>query len=160
MQRQVSEPGWTLWTPLRAHVRSGPRGPRQRPRRACDAQVWPRRHRGQTLISVPGEGPTPAPGLPAKGRASVPGAAGHRPRSAGGLRHPLLAVDFVFRPQASLVVVWALGDDKTRRIIERAHERAIAATIATCSWPLCASVGHLILRRRAAVPQPRGHRRR
>lgn len=44
---------------------------------------------------------------------------------------PLIALDFVFRPQASLVVLWALGDDRTRQVIERAHERAIAATL---SW--------------------------
>ncbi|WP_260334819.1 MobF family relaxase [Streptomyces beigongshangae] len=42
---------------------------------------------------------------------------------------PLLALDLVFRPQASLVVLWALGDDWTRRVIERAHERAVAATL-------------------------------
>ncbi len=42
---------------------------------------------------------------------------------------PLLALDFTFRPQASLIVVWALGDVRTRRIIERAHERAIAKTL-------------------------------
>jgi hypothetical protein len=40
---------------------------------------------------------------------------------------PLLALDF--RPQASLIVLWALGDAKTRRIIERAHERAIAKAL-------------------------------
>ncbi|RPK23581.1 Multifunctional conjugation protein TraI [Streptomyces sp. ADI91-18] len=38
---------------------------------------------------------------------------------------PLFAVDFTFRAQASLIVLWALGDDRTRRVIERAHERAI-----------------------------------
>jgi len=38
----------------------------------------------------------------------------------------LLALDFVFRPQVSLIVLWALGDERTRRVIERAHERAIA----------------------------------
>jgi hypothetical protein len=38
---------------------------------------------------------------------------------------PLFALDLVFRPQASLVVLWVLGDDHTRRVIERAHERAI-----------------------------------
>ncbi|MGW2184116.1 MobF family relaxase, partial [Streptomyces sp. NPDC001732] len=42
---------------------------------------------------------------------------------------PLLALDFTFRPQASLVVLWALGDEKTRRTIERAHERAVAKTL-------------------------------
>ncbi|MFB6814466.1 MobF family relaxase [Streptomyces sp. NPDC056347] len=38
---------------------------------------------------------------------------------------PLIALDFTFRPQASLHVLWALGDAHTRRVIERAHERAI-----------------------------------
>ncbi|TXR94523.1 hypothetical protein EAO73_35135 [Streptomyces sp. col6] len=42
---------------------------------------------------------------------------------------PLLGVDFTFRPQASLVVLWALGDDHTRRVIERAHERAVATAL-------------------------------
>ncbi|GKQ40795.1 hypothetical protein ALMP_73160 [Streptomyces sp. A012304] len=42
---------------------------------------------------------------------------------------PLIALDFVFRPQASLVVLWALGDARTRRVIERALERAVAATL-------------------------------
>ncbi|MFE1901613.1 MobF family relaxase [Streptomyces yangpuensis] len=42
---------------------------------------------------------------------------------------PLLALDFTFRPQASLHVLWALGDAHTRRIIERAHERAIARVL-------------------------------
>ena len=42
---------------------------------------------------------------------------------------PLFALDFTFRPQASLIVLWALGDDHTRRIIERAHERAIATAL-------------------------------
>ncbi|MFH8371378.1 MobF family relaxase [Streptomyces sp. NPDC018031] len=44
---------------------------------------------------------------------------------------PLLGMDFTFRPQASLVVLWALGDAATRRIIERAHERAVATAL---SW--------------------------
>uniref|UniRef100_UPI002F912E1D MobF family relaxase n=1 Tax=Streptomyces sp. NBC_01562 TaxID=2975879 RepID=UPI002F912E1D len=42
---------------------------------------------------------------------------------------PLIALDFVFRPQASLVVLWALGDARTRRVIERAHERAVSKTL-------------------------------
>ncbi|WP_371591282.1 MobF family relaxase [Streptomyces sp. NBC_00513] len=42
---------------------------------------------------------------------------------------PLLALDFTFRPQASVVVLWALGDERTRRVIERAHEKAVAATL-------------------------------
>ncbi|MFD9283620.1 MobF family relaxase [Streptomyces mirabilis] len=42
---------------------------------------------------------------------------------------PLIALDFVFRPQASLVVLWALGDARTRRVIEQAHKRAVAKTL-------------------------------
>lgn len=42
---------------------------------------------------------------------------------------PLLGLDFVFRAQASLHVLWALGDARTRRVIERAHERAIVVTL-------------------------------
>ncbi|MFF3129254.1 MobF family relaxase [Streptomyces sp. NPDC057908] len=42
---------------------------------------------------------------------------------------PLFALDFTFRAQASLIVLWALGDDHTRRVIERAHERAIATAL-------------------------------
>ncbi|MFE8950654.1 MobF family relaxase [Streptomyces sp. NPDC007856] len=42
---------------------------------------------------------------------------------------PLLAIEWVVRPQASLIVLWALGDERTRRVIERAHERAIAAVL-------------------------------
>lgn len=30
---------------------------------------------------------------------------------------PLIALDFVFRPQASLVVLWALGDARTHRVL-------------------------------------------
>ncbi|MFH8873196.1 MobF family relaxase [Streptomyces griseus] len=42
---------------------------------------------------------------------------------------PLLALDFTFRPQASLTVLWALGDARTCRVIERAHERAVATAL-------------------------------
>ncbi|WP_307516821.1 MobF family relaxase [Streptomyces sp. W4I9-2] len=42
---------------------------------------------------------------------------------------PPLALDFTFRPQASLIAVWALGDAHTRRVIERAHERAVATAL-------------------------------
>ncbi|MEU2556837.1 MobF family relaxase [Streptomyces sp. NPDC013313] len=42
---------------------------------------------------------------------------------------PLLALDFTFRPQASLIVLWALEDARTQGIIERAHERAIAKAL-------------------------------
>ncbi|MEU2415084.1 MobF family relaxase [Streptomyces sp. NPDC013099] len=42
---------------------------------------------------------------------------------------PLLALDFSYRPQASQIVLWALGDAHTRRVIERAHERAVAKAL-------------------------------
>ncbi|GAB3106901.1 hypothetical protein GCM10027160_03010 [Streptomyces calidiresistens] len=42
---------------------------------------------------------------------------------------PLLALDLVFRPQASLTVLWALGDDHVREVIEAAHERAIETVV-------------------------------
>ncbi|MFB9466586.1 MobF family relaxase [Streptomyces cinereospinus] len=38
---------------------------------------------------------------------------------------PLLALDFTFQPQASLIVLWALGDARTRRIIERAIAKVL-----------------------------------
>jgi hypothetical protein len=31
----------------------------------------------------------------------------------------------VFRPQPTIYLLWALGDEETRRVIEAAHERAI-----------------------------------
>ncbi|MFB7211036.1 MobF family relaxase [Streptomyces sp. NPDC056255] len=34
-------------------------------------------------------------------------------------------VDFVFRPQPTIYLLWALGGEETRRVIEAAHERAI-----------------------------------
>ncbi|MFD7961324.1 MobF family relaxase [Streptomyces zaomyceticus] len=42
---------------------------------------------------------------------------------------PLLGIDFTFRAQASLIVLWALGDETVRRVIEAAHERAIETTL-------------------------------
>ncbi|MFF3277545.1 hypothetical protein ACFYWU_42525 [Streptomyces chrestomyceticus] len=39
-------------------------------------------------------------------------------------------MDLTFRPQAWLVVPWALGDATVRRVIERAHERAVATALA------------------------------
>ncbi|MFB9608600.1 MobF family relaxase [Streptomyces roseofulvus] len=42
---------------------------------------------------------------------------------------PLLAFDFTFRAQASLTVLWALGDETVRRVIETAHDRAIETTL-------------------------------
>ncbi|MER7050063.1 MobF family relaxase [Streptomyces jumonjinensis] len=42
---------------------------------------------------------------------------------------PLLGLEFVVRPQASLLVLWVLGDDHTREVIERAHARAVAKVL-------------------------------
>ncbi|MFF7780367.1 relaxase domain-containing protein [Streptomyces tanashiensis] len=42
---------------------------------------------------------------------------------------PLLAFDFTFRAQASLIVLWALGDETVRQVIETAHDRAIETTL-------------------------------
>lgn len=42
-----------------------------------------------------------------------------------GRRVKVTGVDFVFRPQPTIYLLWALGDDGTRRAIEAAHERAI-----------------------------------
>ncbi|MGW0314098.1 MobF family relaxase [Streptomyces flavidovirens] len=48
-------------------------------------------------------------------------------RKAGALGRRVKAtgVDFVFRPQLTIYLLWALGDEETRRVIEAAHERAI-----------------------------------
>ncbi|WP_326827146.1 MobF family relaxase [Streptomyces sp. NBC_01751] len=51
-------------------------------------------------------------------------------RAVKDITSPVLALDLVFRPQATIIVLWALGDDRTRRIIERAHEQAITGTFA------------------------------
>ncbi|MFD3868623.1 MobF family relaxase [Streptomyces cyaneofuscatus] len=79
----------------------------------------------------------PAPGRrpdraapPGRRRRSGRRAEGDRARAADRAAEarnetPLLALDLTFRPQASLTVLWALGDPQTRRVIERAHERAI-----------------------------------
>ncbi|WP_146228961.1 MobF family relaxase [Streptomyces sp. NWU339] len=42
-----------------------------------------------------------------------------------GRRVTVTGVDFVFRPQPTIYLLWALGDDETRKVIEAAHERAI-----------------------------------
>ncbi|MEF2529416.1 relaxase domain-containing protein [Streptomyces sp. CS62] len=34
-------------------------------------------------------------------------------------------VDFVFRPQPTICLLWAFGDQETRLATEAAHERAI-----------------------------------
>lgn len=62
-------------------------------------------------------------------------AAGKKPaaaRRAGALgrRVKVTGADLVFRPQATLQLLWALGDEETRKAIEAAHERAIAVVLA------------------------------
>ncbi|MEV8321480.1 MobF family relaxase [Streptomyces sp. NPDC059900] len=42
-----------------------------------------------------------------------------------GRRVTVVGVDFVFRPQPTIYLLWALGDEETQRAIEIAHERAI-----------------------------------
>lgn len=42
-----------------------------------------------------------------------------------GRRVKVTGVDLVFRPQPTIYLLWAMGDDETRRVIEAAHERAI-----------------------------------
>lgn len=42
-----------------------------------------------------------------------------------GRRVTVTGFDFVFRPQPTIYLLWALGDEETRRVIEAAHERAI-----------------------------------
>ncbi|MFI8301362.1 MobF family relaxase [Streptomyces nigra] len=46
---------------------------------------------------------------------------------AGALGHRVMVtgVDFVFRPQPTIYLLWALGDEETRLVIEAGHERAI-----------------------------------
>ncbi|MCX4598830.1 relaxase domain-containing protein [Streptomyces sp. NBC_01549] len=57
-------------------------------------------------------------------------AAGKSPKAAWkagalGRRVKVTGADFVFRPQPTIYLLWALGDDETRQVIEAAHERAI-----------------------------------
>lgn len=57
-------------------------------------------------------------------------AAGKSPKAAWkagalGRRVKVTGVDLVFRPQPTIYLLWALGHDETRRVIEAAHERAI-----------------------------------
>ncbi|MGY3676688.1 relaxase domain-containing protein [Streptomyces sp. TE33382] len=46
-----------------------------------------------------------------------------------GRRVLVTGVDFVFRPQPTIYLLWALGDEETRRVIEAAHERAIVRVL-------------------------------
>ncbi|MEU6935176.1 MobF family relaxase [Streptomyces rubiginosohelvolus] len=46
-----------------------------------------------------------------------------------GRRVTVTGVDFVFRPQPSIYLLWGFGDEETRRVIEAAHERAIVRVL-------------------------------
>ncbi|MFH9655479.1 MobF family relaxase, partial [Streptomyces anulatus] len=46
-----------------------------------------------------------------------------------GRRVTVTGVDFVFRPQPTVYLLWALGDEGTRLVIEAAHERAIVRVL-------------------------------
>ncbi|MCX4523861.1 relaxase domain-containing protein [Streptomyces anulatus] len=46
-----------------------------------------------------------------------------------GRRVTVTGVDFVFRPQPSIYLLWALGDEETRLVIEAGHERAIVRVL-------------------------------
>ncbi|MFJ1744439.1 MobF family relaxase [Streptomyces microflavus] len=61
-------------------------------------------------------------------------AAGDSPKEAFkagalGRRVMVTGVDFVFRPQPTVYLLWALGDEETRRVIEVAPERAIVRVL-------------------------------
>ncbi|MGW7400844.1 MobF family relaxase [Streptomyces cyaneofuscatus] len=61
-------------------------------------------------------------------------AAGDSPKKAYragalGRRVMVTGVDFVFRPQPTIYLLWALGDEETRRVIEAAHEYAIVRVL-------------------------------
>ncbi len=45
-------------------------------------------------------------------------------------RKPVAGYDLVFTPVKSVSLLWALGDERTRRAVEEAHHEAVAATIA------------------------------
>ncbi|MFI2318776.1 MobF family relaxase [Streptomyces sp. CB00072] len=46
-----------------------------------------------------------------------------------GRRVTVTGVDFVFRPQPSIYLLWAFGDEEIRLVIEAAHERAIVRVL-------------------------------
>ncbi|WP_268981596.1 MobF family relaxase [Streptomyces sp. MBT58] len=46
-----------------------------------------------------------------------------------GRRGTVTGVDFVFRPQPSIYLLWAFGEEERRRVIEAAHERAIVRVL-------------------------------
>ncbi|MFE3430459.1 MobF family relaxase [Streptomyces sp. NPDC059171] len=46
-----------------------------------------------------------------------------------GRRVTVTGVDFVFRPQPSIYLLWAFGDEETRRVVEAAHEYAIVRVL-------------------------------
>lgn len=59
------------------------------------------------------------------------GASPKKAFKAGALGRQVMVtgVDFVFRPQPTIYLLWALGDEETRLVIEAAHERAIVRVL-------------------------------
>ncbi|MGW2393915.1 MobF family relaxase [Streptomyces lydicamycinicus] len=83
------------------------------------------------LRSLFGEGRHPHADRIEAGRpASGERPAGARRAGALGRQVKVTGVDLVFRPQPTLNLLWALGDEETRKAIEDAHERAITTVLA------------------------------
>ncbi|MFJ9472522.1 MobF family relaxase [Streptomyces caniferus] len=83
------------------------------------------------LRSLFGEGRHPhADRIEADQRAAGEAPVDARRAGALGRRVKVTGVDLVFRPQPTLNLLWALGDEQTQRAIEAAHERAIERVLA------------------------------
>ncbi|MCX4799889.1 relaxase domain-containing protein [Streptomyces sp. NBC_01242] len=83
------------------------------------------------LRSLFGEGRHPDAGrLVAEQLAAGKTPAAARRAGALGRKVKVTGADLVFRPQVTLQLLWALGDEETRKAIEAAHERAIAVVLA------------------------------
>ncbi|MFF9573374.1 hypothetical protein [Streptomyces sp. NPDC014685] len=70
---------------------------------------------------------------------------------------PLSALDFTFRAQASLIVLWMRGDARTRRIIERAIAktlRRLEDEVAETRWPSGLVIAKWCLTPRHRRPAP------
>ncbi|MFG2097182.1 MobF family relaxase [Streptomyces sp. NPDC048612] len=83
------------------------------------------------LRSLFGEGRHPhADRIEAERLAADEMPAAARRAGALGRQVKVTGVDLVFRPQPTLNLLWALGDEETRKAIEGAHERAITTVLA------------------------------
>ncbi|MFF3652699.1 relaxase domain-containing protein [Streptomyces sp. NPDC002181] len=100
--------GWAGTWP-RSALRRG----RRYPRRSCGT----RSESGAANRTRTGSRPNCSQQAPLRRRPFKSGALGRRVTVTG--------VDFVLRPQPTIYLPWALGNEETRRLIEAAHERAI-----------------------------------